>query len=78
MHYLATTHRGKNQGYGNGPSSWEGKVQFLKPLPGARYRVTEMMSGKTVGDFTPAELAAGFEAGKYEELQMKIFKIAPL
>jgi hypothetical protein len=77
-HYLATTHRGQNQGFPGGPGTWEGKVQFLKPLPAGRYRVTEMMSGKAVGEFTPAQLAAGFEAGKYEELQMKIFKIAPL
>jgi hypothetical protein len=78
VHYLATTHRGKNQGYPDGPSTWEGKVLFLKPLPTARYRVTEMMSGRALGEFTPAELAAGFDAGKYEELQLKIFKIAPL
>lgn len=75
VHYLATTHRGKNQGYPDGPASWEGKVRFLKPLPGAKYRVSEMMSGQKLGEFTPADLAAGFEAGKYDELQMKIFRI---
>ena len=50
--YLATTNRGKNQGFAGEPSPWEGKVQFLKPLPGTKYGVTEMMSGKAVGEFT--------------------------
>ena len=74
LYYLATTHRNEL----GGPATWSGQVRWCAPLPAARYRVTEMMSGTEVGVFTPAQLAAGFDAGAYTNLQMKIFKLAPV
>jgi hypothetical protein len=73
-YYLATTHRGKQQSGYDGPDRWSGKVRFLRPLPPGNWRVTEMMSGKDVGVYTPEQLAAGFDAGAYTELQMKVFR----
>jgi hypothetical protein len=75
IYYLATTHRGNQQSGYNGPDHWSGKVRFLKPLPAGNWRVIEMMSGQEIGVFTPEGLAAGFEAGEYTELQMKVFRI---
>ena len=75
--YLATTHRGFQQSGYDGPKTWAGKIRVLKPLPEARYHVTEMMGGADLGILTPAQLAAGFDAGPYSELQMKIFRIRP-
>ncbi|HEY3378633.1 MAG TPA: beta-galactosidase [Armatimonadota bacterium] len=73
-YYLATTHRNEL----GGPADWSGQVRWCAPLPAGRYRVTEMMSGTALGIFTPTQLAAGFDAGAYSNLQMKIFKIAPV
>jgi hypothetical protein len=70
--YLATTHRNEM----GGPESWSGQVRWCGPLPEVRYQVTELMSGTKLGEFTPAQLAAGFDAGAYGNLQMKIFRIA--
>ncbi len=73
-YYLATTHRNE---FG-GPDTWSGRLRFCQPLPAGSYRVTELMSGNTLGVFTPAQLAAGFDAGTYGNLEMKIFRIAPV
>jgi hypothetical protein len=76
--YLATTHRGTQAWTYNGPPKWAGKVYFCGNLPSAKYRVTEITAGTIVGEFSPAELAQGFDAGAYTELQMKVFRIQPL
>ncbi|MGO8745409.1 MAG: hypothetical protein ACLQNE_05415 [Thermoguttaceae bacterium] len=36
-----------------------------------------MMKGTDLGILTPAQLAAGFNAGPYTDLQMKIFRLSP-
>ena len=72
-YYLATTHRNEL----GGPANWSGQVRWCAPLPAKQYQVSEMMSGTTLGTFTPEQLATGFDAGAYTNLQMKIFKIAP-
>ena len=76
VYYMPTTHRGSQQSGYEGPHNWSGQVRFLHPLLPGQYHLTEMMSGADLGVFTPAQLAAGFDAGPYTELQMKIFKIA--
>ncbi|HEY3379444.1 MAG TPA: hypothetical protein VGL77_18355, partial [Armatimonadota bacterium] len=78
INYLVTTHRAHQQSGYDGPEQWSGKVRFTMALPAGSYRVTEMMSGQELGVATPAQLAAGFEVGAYSDLQMKIFKIAPV
>ena len=75
--YLATTHRSQQQSGYSGTSEWEGQVAFGRALPPGRYRVTELMGDREVGVFTPEQLAAGFPAGHYADLQLKIFRIAP-
>jgi hypothetical protein len=62
----------------NGPAKWSGKVSFSGVLPAAKYRVTEVISGTKAGEFTPDQLAQGFDAGSYTELQLKVFRIDPL
>ncbi|MFA6290807.1 MAG: beta-galactosidase, partial [Victivallales bacterium] len=78
--YVATTHRGFDQNAYNGPKEWSGKVRILKPLQGGKYKVDEIWGAKeeNIGVMTPAELANGFDAGKYTELQMKIFRLSPV
>ncbi|HEY3376001.1 MAG TPA: beta-galactosidase [Armatimonadota bacterium] len=76
--YLATTHRSSQQSGYAGPKSWAGNARFCQPLPAGQYRVTEMMANTEVGIFTPEQLAAGFAAGNYEDLEMKLFKITPV
>jgi len=71
--YMATTHRNQL----GGPEKWSGTVRWCAPLPACNYRVTELMSGMDKGLFTPEQLATGFDAGAYGNLQMKIFRIAP-
>jgi hypothetical protein len=71
--YLATTHRSE---FG-GPRDWSGQLRFTAALTAKRYRVTEMMSRSELGTFTPSELAAGFDAGAYSDLKMKVFRISP-
>jgi hypothetical protein len=70
-YYLATTHRNEL----GGPDHWTGQVRWCAPLPTGRYQLTEMMSGMALGVMTPAQLDAGFDAGAYTNLQMKIFQI---
>jgi hypothetical protein len=77
IYYLATTHRGQQQSGYSGPAQWSGKVRFCKPLPPGHYRVTELMSGALVGNFSPEQLVSGFDAGAYADLQMKVFRLAP-
>lgn len=77
--YLVATHRGKDTNAYNGPTEWEGKLRFFHSIAPGKYRVTDIWSNpeRAVGVFTPEQLAAGFEAGKFTEQQMKIFRIEP-
>lgn len=74
-YYLVTTHRGQQQSGYSGPPQWSGKIRFCMPLLPGQYRVTELMRAANLGSFTPEQLAAGFDAGAYEDLQMKIFRV---
>ncbi|MFZ2654673.1 MAG: beta-galactosidase [Victivallales bacterium] len=76
-YYIATTHRGYDPNAYDGPKEWNGKIRFLKPLPEGKYKVDEIWGAneENIGVMTPAELAEGFDAGKYTELQMKIFRL---
>ena len=58
-------------------NNWQGKVRFCKPLPEGSFEVTDIWNGVAVGTLTPAQLAAGFDAGLYHNKQMKIFRIRP-
>ncbi len=70
--YMATTHRNQL----GGPEKWSGTVRWCALLPAGNYRITELMSGMDKGLFTPEQMATGFDAGAYGNLQMKIFRIA--
>jgi hypothetical protein len=74
--YLATIHTvGSHNDYQQ--DTWEGRVRFLYPLPEGAYEVRDIWNDTDAGRMTPAELAAGFDAGHYENKQMKVFRIAP-
>ncbi|MFZ2654680.1 MAG: beta-galactosidase [Victivallales bacterium] len=77
-YYLATTHRGFDPNAYDGPKEWNGKIRCNIPLPEGKYRVTDIWNKKEIGVMTPAELAKGFDAGKYTELEMKIFRLMPV
>lgn len=77
---MATTHRGVDANGYNGPKQWNGKLRFFTPA-GAHgpFEVTEIWTDteRSLGKLTAADLAAGFDAGAYQEQQMKIFRIRP-
>jgi hypothetical protein len=74
--YVAACHtEGSHNDYQIG--EWSGTLRFLHPLTPRRYRVHDIWLDRPVGTFEAAELAAGFDAGRFENKQMKIFRIAP-
>ncbi len=76
--YLAVTHRGYDQNAYNGPREWSGKIRVCGLLGKGPFEVDEIWeSGKprNCGVMSSEALAKGFDAGRFSELQMKVFRI---
>jgi len=79
-YYVAIAHRGFDQNAYNGPKEWSGNVRFHPPA-GAQgpFEVSSIWGAEDVplGKMSAAQLSKGFDAGKFSELQMKVFRVKP-
>jgi len=79
-YYLAVAHRGYDENAYNGPKEWSGSISF-NPPPGAQgpFELSSIWGAEDLplGKFTAAQLSKGFDAGKFSELQMKVFRVKP-
>jgi hypothetical protein len=76
--YLAVTHRGFDQNAYDGPREWSGKIKYLAASDKQKkFEVSQIWADQqeSLRVLSGQDLANGFDAGHFDELEMKLYRI---